>query len=82
MARRTKDAPPKTWGNRKLVVLEGGPRDGRWYFIETVRAHALAAERMGNRWPYEATTRSRLHPDYSASGKVHMFVAEPTAVRP
>lgn len=76
MARKPKDAPPSSWGDRKLVVLEGGPRDGWWYFADSVEMRATSAERMGTRWPYKPTGRTRLHPDYSATGQVHTYVPE------
>lgn len=71
---------PPPWGDRRLVVLEGGGRDGWWYFEDDAKQQALAAERMGNKWPYEATVRTRGHPHYVAIGTVYTYVPDPVKV--
>lgn len=64
------------WGDRRLVVLEGGSCDGWWYFEDHVLQRVVADERMGRAWPYEATVRTRVHPQYAATGVVWTYVGE------
>lgn len=68
---------PAPWGiERRLVVLEGGARDGWWYFEDDITQRQAAVERMGGTWPYEPTVRTRVHPQYVAVGTVHTYVGE------
>lgn len=73
---------PPAWTNRNLIVCDGGPWDGWWYFTEdfqTIRVSAeamLAAGQQGI-YPaldYEATTQKREHPQHPAFGTVARHV--------
>jgi hypothetical protein len=59
------------WAGEKLVVCEGGPKDGQWFFLADWEHMVRAAKRMADveeQVPpvlqYVATKDVKPHPDY------------------
>lgn len=59
------------WAGRDLIVLQGGSKDGWWYFADRVRA-ALSDpdDARGLLAGYSQTPRRREHPHYAVLGTV------------
>lgn len=68
-----KKPPPDEWASRDLVVLEGGGRDGAWYFADDWAEQCRANERMDQPTVYRLTSKVIAHPQYDIAGTVWRF---------
>jgi hypothetical protein len=82
-AQKTQKAVPRRWGDRSLIVCEGGPLHGHWYFAEEFTVQQTAAVRLGctasqpagislayhSSQPYRGTG----HPQFDVVGQVLVY---------
>lgn len=75
--------PPRFEPFRDLVVLQGGPLNGQWFYADDFEARQLATRRTLNEHSpeaagaclnYRATKRRQVHPhDPGADGTVFVY---------